>query len=174
MTQLFMVHPGPLPVLDPAVARSGVVLREAVDGDAVGLAALLADAFESAEWDESRARTVLLDHPEVLRTWLAIDKATGEVLGTASEAHHPDRYGERGYVHFVGAGSAARGRGVGALLMQAVMDGFVRDGRTGAVLETDDFRLPAVRLYLRLGFVPEYRSEEERAAWSRVLPELVR
>lgn len=36
------------------------------------------------------------------------------------------------------------------------------------MLKTDDFRLPAVRTYLRIGFVPEYRSEEERSAWSGV------
>jgi hypothetical protein len=41
-----------------------------------------------------------------------------------------------------------------------------------AVLETDDFRLPAVRTYLRLGFVPEPRTPGEARRWSKVLRNL--
>ena len=37
------------------------------------------------------------------------------------------------------------------------------------MLETDDFRVPAVITYLRLGFVPEYRDEVERLAWSQLM-----
>jgi hypothetical protein len=42
------------------------------------------------------------------------------------------------------------------------------------VLETDDFRLPAVRTYLRLGFVPEPRTPGEARRWSKVLRNLTR
>jgi mycothiol synthase len=43
-----------------------------------------------------------------------------------------------------------------------------------AVLETDDFRLPAVRTYLRLGFVPEPRTPGDARRWSKVLRNLAR
>jgi hypothetical protein len=40
------------------------------------------------------------------------------------------------------------------------------------VLETDDFRLPAVRTYLRLGFVPEPRAPGDARRRSTVLRNL--
>ena len=47
-------------------------------------------------------------------------------------------------------------------------------GLDQAVLETDDFRLPAVRTYLRLGFVPEPRTPGDARRWSKVLRNLAR
>ena len=43
-------------------------------------------------------------------------------------------------------------------------------GYPAAVLETDDFRIPAIRSYMKLGFVPVYdvRGEDHRARWSKV------
>jgi mycothiol synthase len=38
-----------------------------------------------------------------------------------------------------------------------------------AVLETDDWRLAAIRTYLRLGFEPDPVEEEHAARWRRVL-----
>ena len=51
---------------------------------------------------------------------------------------------------------------------------FVAAGLDQAVLETDDFRLPAVRTYLRLGFVPEPRTPGDARRWSKVLRNLAR
>jgi mycothiol synthase len=53
-----------------------------------------------------------------------------------------------------------------------VLAHFAAAGLDQAVLETDAFRLPAVRTYLRLGFVPEPRAPGDARRWSTVLRNL--
>jgi mycothiol synthase len=165
MTQLFMTHPGPLESPVPDVAP-GFVLRAATVDDAAALNVLLEQAFEEP-WGVERTLSVLLAAPDVVRTWV-ITTSTGELVATASERLLPDEYPGAGYVHYVGALGSVSGKRFGQIVTQRCLEGFVERGLTKAVLKTDDFRLPAVRTYLRIGFVPEYRSDEERSAWSRV------
>jgi len=169
VTQLFMTRPagaGELPV--PALP-DGVVERAAVAADADALAALLAEAFDEA-WDADRVRRDLLEAPDVAVTHLL--EEDGRLVGTASE-RVMDLYPGAGYVHWVGVPPAARGRRLGSILTALCVAGFARRGLPVAVLETDDFREAAVLSYLRLGFVPEYRSETERTAWSALMPRLL-
>ena len=64
-----------------------------------------------------------------------------------------------------------RGRGLGRLVTLATLH-YMRDrGDTNVLLETDDFRIPAVRSYLGLGFVPVYLEDpasDHVARWSDV------
>jgi mycothiol synthase len=41
-----------------------------------------------------------------------------------------------------------------------------------AILDTDDFRLPAIRTYLRLGFTPEISADDHAHRWDRIFAEL--
>jgi len=74
----------------------------------------------------------------------------------------------------VGARSSERGRRLGEVVTRRVLVHFADSGLDQAVLETDDFRLPAVRTYLRLGFVPEPRVAGDPIRWSKVLRKLTR
>ena len=85
----------------------------------------------------------------------------------------PDTYPDAGYVHYVGVSPQARGLRLGAVLTARCVQGFAERGLPRAVLETDDFRVPAVITYLRLGFIPTYRSTDEQFAWSALLPRLL-
>jgi ribosomal protein S18 acetylase RimI-like enzyme len=96
------------------------------------------------------------------------------VAATASARRLPGHYPEAGYVHYVGARVSDRGRRLGELVTRRVLVHFVAAGLDQAVLETDDFRLPAVRTYLRLGFVPEPRTPGDARRWSKVLRNLAR
>jgi hypothetical protein len=40
-------------------------------------------------------------------------------------------------------------------------------------LETDDFRTAALRLYLKLGFVPQYRHALDQRRWSSIFSTLL-
>jgi mycothiol synthase len=60
------------------------------------------------------------------------------------------------------------------MVTRRVLVHFADSGLDQAVLETDDFRLPAVRTYLRLGFVPEPRVAGDQTRWSKVLRKLTR
>jgi mycothiol synthase len=168
VNQLFMVHPGPLPT-DRPEPRQGR-LRHAVGTDADDLAVLLTDAFEE-HWDGTRVRSELLAAPDVAVTWVVEDPVRG-LVATASERLVPDLYPDAGYLHWVATAPAARGAGLGSLVTVACLAGFAGRGLPRAVLETEDFRVPAVRTYLRLGFVPEYRTDDERLRWSALFPRL--
>jgi mycothiol synthase len=59
-----------------------------------------------------------------------------------------------------------RGRGLGLPICQAAL-GFIHElGYVSAFLLTEDFRLPAIRLYLRLGFEPEMIDPSHPAWWA--------
>jgi mycothiol synthase len=165
MTQLFMVHPGPLPATEPDER-----LRAATHQDAAELARLMQAAYDQP-WDAARIAHDLLDAPDVPVTWVLVED--GAILACASERLLPGTYPGAGYLHYVAADASASGRGLGAIVTRRVLAGFAARGLDRAVLETDDFRRPAVMVYLRLGFVPEYRDETERATWSTLLPQLL-
>lgn len=174
MAGLFMVHPEIGDALAEFTAASasphGGILRAATAADTDGLAALLSAAYEEA-WDPGRVRGVLLDAPDVGTTYVI--ELDGVVVATAS-TRYLDEYAGFGYVHYVAADAAWSGRGLGLAMTVAVLQEFQHHGLSRAVLETDVHRVPAVITYLRLGFVPEYRSEAERVAWSGLMRTLFR
>lgn len=167
--QLFMRSVGPLPN-QRRTPGLGFGLREAKADDVTALAEVLTASFEE-DWGEQRVRDVLLEAPDVDRTWVVV--RGNDVVGTASE-RHLDLYPGQGYVHYVGVLPSASGHGLGELVTHACLTGFAERGLEGAVLETDAFRGPAIRTYLKLDFLPEYRSEEERVAWVEALQAVIR
>jgi mycothiol synthase len=164
--QLFMRRPDlealpPLPDL-----ADGLVLRDYGPDDLPGLAALLTAAFADAGWTENRVRERLVDAPDVVRTIVIVEGT--EVVATASARLLPERYPASGYVHWVAASPARSGRRLGWIVSLAVLHEFARLGCRDAVLETDDFRLAAVKTYRSLGFVPELRDETHAERWAAV------
>lgn len=161
MTQLFMIHPS----LERPSQSDKSDVRKATPEDANALARLLVDSFQEA-WDLERVNRVLLEAADVHATYVI--EENGEIIATAS-ARYPTEYPEAGYVHYVGVLPSTAGRGLGRRITSRVLRDFMDSGLTQGVLETDDFRLPAIVTYFRLGFIPEYRNPEEKIAWSAVL-----
>jgi mycothiol synthase len=149
----------------------GYAVRPYEPADLAGLAEMLTAAY-GVRWDEARVRRDLAEAPDVERIYLAVHDGTP--VATASARLVPQRFPGSGYVHFVGTAPEHRGKGLATLVTLRVLHHFREAGLRDAVLETDDFRLPALRTYLRLGFVPEYREPEQQRRWARLLPRLVR
>lgn len=166
MTQLFMRRAdlNDLPAL-PSLP-DGYVLRLASDTDADALAALLQAAFDDETWTTDRVRADLLDAPDVVSTFV-ID-FDGRPAATASARLRPGQFFDSGYVHWVGALPDHAGKRLGFIVSLAVLHEFVRLGCRDAVLETDDFRLPAIKTYHNLGFQPEMRGETHEERWKAV------
>jgi len=170
MTQLFMRRPTldglpPLPVLP-----TGYTLRAYREGDLGPLASVLRRAFDDETWTPERARTALVDAPDV-RQIFAIDWQ-GTLAATAS-ARLKSEYPGSGYVHWVAVDPAHQGRGLGYAVSLAVLHAFVDLGCRDAVLKTDDPRLAAIRTYWRLGFRPEHQHETHPARWAEVEAKLL-
>lgn len=95
----------------------------------------------------------------------------GKDVATAASYDHKD-YPGLGFLHMVATHKDALGKGAGRLAVLAVLHGLSAYGAAGAVLTTDDFRLPAINLYLSLGFNPVEDDEEMRCRWNAIRQKL--
>jgi len=90
-------------------------------------------------------------------------------VATASAWHMPKYGKEYGYLHYVGCLNEHRGKGLGGIVSYAALHCIREQGRTQALLRTDDFRIPALKTYLKLGFVPLLMDENQKERWKKVL-----
>lgn len=106
------------------------------------------------------------------RVMFLVDPA-GENVGTVT-AWSNDRLTGReiGQIHWVALVPAARGRGLAKPMVCGACALLRERGYREACLETNTRRIPALNLYLALGFEPFVRSEPERQAWLHVAPRL--
>ena len=157
--------PGPLP--------AGYLLRPYDAGhDRPSLVATLAASFRES-WDEARLDRELTAAADVQAVYVV---ARGDVVvGTASSRYVAARFPAAGYVHWVGVAPEHLRLGIASALLARVLRDFRERGYAAAALETDDFRIPAIRSYLKFGFLPSYdvRGEDHRARWTRLLPAVV-
>ena len=97
----------------------------------------------------------------------------GERPVAAAAAWHLAVDGERwGLVHWVGTVRSERGKGLGRAIAVATLQKLRERGFTRALLNTADWRLPAVAAYLRVGFQPWPTERGTQEVWERVLSEL--
>jgi mycothiol synthase len=73
-----------------------------------------------------------------------------------------------GMVHMVAADERFRGKGLGFAVTDAVLHQMKKEGKSAAYLTTDDFRIPAIRTYLRLGFEPDKTREGHNERWETI------
>ncbi len=90
----------------------------------------------------------------------------GEVVATVTALLNEEK---EGHVHYVGTKPSVRGIGVGAWLNQIVKADLWKRGCTAAWLTTDEFRVAAVRSYLRAGFLPVDYDVDMQYRWTRML-----
>jgi mycothiol synthase len=145
---------------------AGYLLRLARDDDREPLAVVLAAAFPDGAWDAARVGAELLDDPNVPATFVV--ERGGRVIATASALFEPDSVPATGVVHWVAVHPEQTGKRLGYIISLAVLHEFARRGCRDALLRTDDHRLPAIRTYLNLGFVPEHVDSTHPARWARV------
>jgi len=163
--QLRMIHK--LERLAPAKALpSGYLCREADESDVENLGALISAAFND-RWSNDRVNEVLLQNKDVPKTWVI--EWEGQLVATASYQLIPNVFPESGWVHYVAADSAHSGRGLGFIVSWTVVETALREGMKDVRLTTDDWRLPAINTYLKLGFEPDMWHETHPDRWEAVL-----
>jgi len=102
----------------------------------------------------------------------------GSILTVENEDHIPVatctaqlKDGEP-YLHMVAASPEVRGKGVGIAACAAALKMHMEQGRKGCWLITQDFRLAAIKQYLRLGFLPVLFHESMRGRWEVIASQL--
>jgi len=75
---------------------------------------------------------------------------------------------QHGYVHYVGTRPAFTGRMLGYHVTAVVTQAFQQEGCLDATLDTDPYRIPAIRIYLKLGYRPLIIHEKHRDIWNDI------
>lgn len=75
-------------------------------------------------------------------------------------------------LHMVKCDPNHRGKGLGRIVTIAAMQYVFEKGIETMFLTTDDFRIPAIKLYLQLGWIPEIDDEEMLNRWRKIASEL--
>ena len=149
--------------LPPVVLPEGYTLRTSNAGDGPSWALILNEAF-GGERNEDSFRKEMVEHPAYRAERIFfICTLDGEPCATAS-AYRQQEWGASGYVHYVATRPSHAGKRLGYQVSLAVLHKFREDGLHDAVLQTDDFRVPAIKTYLHLGFHPllVHANQEER------------
>jgi mycothiol synthase len=166
---MYMVWPiHRLPAAPTAAVPAGYVVRECREPDLPAVRTLLdADgAIPEKAWDEFRDRILPAG------AFLIVRAEGGQPVATASAVHNPraSRYyfpfgGEIGYV---GVDAAHRRRGLGRAVVALAVGRLIAAGYRHIFVGVQGWRLPAVRCYLGLGFVPLLHDEALLPRWRRV------
>ena len=153
--------------LQPVRLPPGYLLATLAERDAGEWAALLNANGELGAWDLARAERCLNDPrpvvPEGTCLVLHRDRAVATactVLPTPAERRH-----ELGWV---AVHPDHRGRRLGLEVCRAALWYARRRGWPASILNTDDWRLPAINTYLKLGFVPELTHGSHPARWQEI------
>jgi len=135
-------------------------------GDEVGLGRVYFSATLSTETVE-KVRLRLHDHPcfEPGRVFVAL---MGDLIVGSASAWRSTRDPGAGYLHMLGVLPDHRGKNLGAALTVATLRYTRDEGFCAQRLLTDDWRRPAIRLYLALGYDPLITDWTHKMRWRKI------
>lgn len=165
--QLEMIRRGD-PVPEVPQPAAGYVLRKVQLEDRQSYSQTFRTAFDEPSPFADLIRNMLPDGFFVVE-----HQPTGAVVATSTaakypKAQHPDGHSLQwvvGHADHLGTGS---GRATVAAATQVLADLAPRY----SYLSTDDFRLPAINIYLKLGWQPLLFQQEQIARWAMVFEKL--
>jgi len=170
--QLQMVWPQALLTSPPdACVCPGYSLRPYRQGDESGFCKVMALAGWPG-WNDERMRPwVARIVPE---SWyMAVHEESGEIVATAMGLHdHSDAHPFGGELGWVAGSPAHAGHGLGMAVSAAVTTRLIGAGYRNIHLYTEDERLAALKVYLKLGYVPLLASPDMQERWQAIYSKL--
>ncbi|SRR5260370_26961955 len=146
----------------------GLELRTFRVGDEAAWAKLMTGAI--GDWDEESTGRLFLGDPGVNAEGIFLLVSGDDYVATATDKRRPES--DAGYLHMVAVAPSYRGRGLGRCISLAALLHMRERGCEQAVLDTDDFRLAAIRTYLGIGFVPEMVGADHAERWRAIFAEI--
>jgi len=137
------------------------------EGDEAAWASIINASFGGDKWNAEKCRQDLTSCPQFDPEGLFFVLDVGQ--RTACAWRQSADEGKVGYVHMLGVTPEHQGKGLGYALVLRALHFFKDGGFQEVVLDTDDFRLPAIKTYLNLGFKPVYVDESHHSRWEAVL-----
>lgn len=161
--------------LPPLTLPDGYVLRRCdrvfTEREREGIARVLSESFPEMIWFPDRITTTFIGDSGCRTTFYIKHTPSEEIVATATVREDASFPGA-GYLHWVGVSPAHRGQRLGNLVSLAVLHEFVAIGFQQSVLNTDDYRLAAIKTYEKLGFVPVPAHDSHKARWDAVRADL--
>jgi len=169
---LYMLWP---PRDPPKIALAeGYTLRPSTEEDHDVCTLLLVDgeSMSQPEWQNYKDKIL----PDGL--FVIVHDQSNELVATAGAVHNPNpgRYyfpfgGELGYliVH-----PEHRGKGLGKAICSSVVQRFLAAGYESVRVAVKGWRLPAIKTYLKVGFVPFLHDPSVLLRWKRICEKLER
>ncbi|RKU20354.1 hypothetical protein C6503_06060 [Candidatus Poribacteria bacterium] len=169
--QLRMVRPHleNLPALE---LPAGYGMRTYCKGDEVHWARIISDSFGGRERTAQDTENEITGRDVFIPDGLYFATHRGVPVGTACAWRQSVDEKDVGYVHMVGVVAEHTGHKLGKWVSLAVLSYFRDNGFKCSMLDTDDFRMPAIKTYLNLGFIPVYVEEGQPKRWSDIFESL--
>lgn len=96
-------------------------------------------------------------------------EASGVLVAACFASHHPSlRHPKGGNLGWLAVHPAHRGRKLGQSVSAAVTSRLIAGGYRRIYLETHDYRLPAIAIYLKMGWVPLFYTSEMEGRWASI------
>ena len=147
----------------------GYFVRGYQPGDEASWMELLNTGDYGSDWDRSRFDEYLTG-PE--RTTGSVVVVKDDRVVAATFASIEVGRDNTGRVDFVTSHPDVRGLGLGRVVCTGVVTYLVSRGYEQVILYTDDWRLPAIGLYLSMGFEPQMTRSDMPERWRRVVEQL--
>lgn len=170
--QLQMVWPEQrFATLPTVMVPPGYTLRTYRRGDEAGFYRVMALAGWPG-WDDDKLRPWIARIPP--ESWFMVSHdATNAIVATAMGLHdHADDHPFGGELGWVAADPAHHGRGLGTAVCAAVTARLIAAGYRNIHLYTEHWRLAALKLYLKLGYVPFLYAPEMPERWRVICRQL--
>ncbi|MBS1708159.1 MAG: GNAT family N-acetyltransferase [Armatimonadetes bacterium] len=154
---------------DAPTYPAGYIFRRFAEADADGLRQVLEACFEESDWGDANLGPQTFAHPKGIGCFVVASPRG--IAATVTGLVWPDAPHE-GYVHYIGVHPDHRGLHLGRLALLSLFQQFRSHGLSESILDTDDWRLPAIRTYLNLGYVPRIVEEGQEGRWAAVMDAL--
>jgi mycothiol synthase len=164
-TQLIMVRKN-LDDIPPTRLPKGYRIRSYEDGDPEALTPVFQECFDPG-WSSDRVLKTFVEESVWSPYRMCVLCRGLEVVGTATAWESRERPGH-GMLHSLAILPGHRGKHLGLALGARVLDLLKGMGYADAWLATDDFRLPAIHVYLALGFEPVFTDGSHAERWEIV------
>lgn len=157
-------------MLDPEIPEGYLVrsCREGNIADGEGWCHAC-ETLNEGRWTYDQFVREMVNDPECgeKNIFLICRESDGAIAGTATAKN-----GETPVLHMVGMSTEFMGKGLCRPVCIAALNAMTETGAHRIQLKTDEFRIPAIKSYLRLGFRPWYFEPDMQERWRGVFDEM--
>jgi mycothiol synthase len=171
--QLRMVWPQHLLDAPPSVTiHPDYELRTYHPGDEAGWYVLM-ELAGFGLWDEARLHESTFNTILPAGWFLAVHRTSGELVASAMSSHAPSTlHPFGGALNWVAGHPAHTGKQLGMTVCAAVTARLLAAGYENIYLLTDDWRWPALTIYLKLGYQPLLFAPDMAERWQVICVQL--